>query len=399
MRSESALALFLICAPAVAGCSGAGQSSNTLPSNSLSETSASNGSFVAAQSSALQAVAVSTSGAISASSSSGCPHFTSNPVCHTLPAHPNVSRYSGAWAALEFQSGRAYVPGFSTKPGGSPYYDSRDNSDPPLDELKSGGASISATIACDARSYSAWTCSAHHIGGKTIKLPSGFQPAGNSDHHYSFNDDAGQQEYDFWLVENLPSNGGKLHMGGGGVCPWSGDGTGCSGSNATNIAGSLGSISEADFVKANTGWHGSFGHAIALQALCTDPSHVYPADASDGSTSNGYSACAGHTGANARPPEGTRVFLDMSDDQVNAMNLPAYNRAWWRTMDREHEGGFINDTTWSGGPGFSASYQRDDFSAQARQAGVNPVPYANIPINLGSIDMKNDIKFCANGTC
>jgi hypothetical protein len=310
-----------------------------------------------------------------------------------------VSTYSSAWAALDFQAGRAYVPGFSAKPGPDPFHSTSDGSDPPLDELKVGGASIAQVIECNA-SWGPTVCGSHGIQGATLHVPVGMEPAGNSDHHYSYNDDATQREYDFWLVQGLPTTAGaKLYIGAGGVCPWSGDGTNCSGSNATNIAGSLGSITEADFVRGESGPSASFGHAISFSTLCADPTYVFPATASDGSNTNSSSACSGHTGAHGRPPEGTRVYLNMTDAQVNAMSLPAYAKAWWRTLDRQHEGGFIADTNWSGAPGLSPAFQRDDFSKQALEAGVDPVPYASVPIGLGTIDMAKDIKFCANGTC
>ena len=331
---------------------------------------------------------------------SSCTHFVSNPICRQLPANPKVSPYSSAWAALDFQPGRNYVPSFNAKVGTDPFHESQDSSDPPLGELTRGGASLAVTIVCDEAAWGPYVCGAHGISNKTIDVPANMMPAGNSDHHYSFNDDAAQKEYDFWFVQNVPTAAGqKVHIGAGGVCDWSGDGTNCSGSNATNIAGSLGSITEADFARGESGPHGSFGHAISFAALCADPSYVYPASASDGSNTNGSSACAGHTGAHGRPPEGTRVYLDMSDDQVNAMNLPAYAKAWWRTLDREHQGGLIADTNWSGAPGLSPAFGRDDFSQQAREAGVNPVPFAQVPLGVGTIDMARDIKFCSNGTC
>jgi hypothetical protein len=329
-----------------------------------------------------------------------CTHFVSNPVCHQLPAAPKVSAYSAAWAALDFQPGRNYVPSFSAKPGSDPFLESQDGSDPPLGELTSGGASLAVVVDCDAASWGPYVCGNNGIENKTLNVPAGIMPAGNSDHHYSFNDDAAQKEYDFWLVQNIPTASGQtLHIGAGGVCAWSGDGTNCSGSNATNIAGSLGSITEADFVRGESGPNASFGHAISFSTLCADPSYVYPAVSSDGSNTNTSSACSGHTGTNGRPPEGTRVYLDMSDAQVDAMNLPAYAKAWWRTLDREHEGGFIADTNWSGAPGLSPAFQRDDFSQQAREAGVDPVPYAQVPIGLGTINMAQNIKFCSSGTC
>ncbi len=338
---------------------------------------------------------------ISPGSESSCTHFVSNPACHALPAHPNVSPYSSAWASLEFQAGRAYIPSFNAKAGSHPFYDSADNSDPPLDELTSRGSSVPHTIACDLASWGAWACTHYGIEGKVVNFPAGMEPSGNSDHHYSFSDDAARGEYDFWLVKQLPGGAGTtLHAGSGGFCSWSGDGTACSGSNATNIAGSLGSVSEADFARGEAdAQHGSFGHAIALTALCSDPSYVYPANASDGANTNGFAACNGHTGSRQRPPEGTRLFLNLSDAQVDAMQLPAYAKTFWRTLDREHEGGFINDSGWSGGPGLSPAMRRDDFSAQAREAGVDPVPYARVPIGSGTIDFARDISFCANGSC
>ncbi len=331
---------------------------------------------------------------------SSCTHFVSNPICRQLPARPNVSSYSSAWAALEFQSGHNFVPSFNAKVGPDPFHESQDGSDPPLGELTSGGASLSVVIACDAAAWGPSVCGANGIANKTLAVPANFMPAGNSDHHYSFNDDAARKEYDFWLVQNIPTGSGQtVHIGAGGVCAWSGDGTNCSGSNATNIAGSLGSITSADFARGEAGPHGSFGHAISFSTLCADPSYVYPASASDGANTNGSAACAGHTGSKGRPPEGTRVYLDMSDDQVDAMNLPAYAKAWWRTLDREHQGGLIADTNWAGAPGLSPAFGREDFSQQAREAGVNPVPFAQVPIAPGTIDLARDIKFCSNGTC
>ena len=331
---------------------------------------------------------------------SSCTHFVSNPICKQLPARPSVSSHSGAWAALEFASGHNYVPSFNAKVGPYPFIESQDGSDPPLGELTSGGASRAVVIVCDAAAWGPTVCGSHGISNKTVAVPTDFMPAGNSDHHYSFNDDASRQEYDFWLVKNIPTAAGQaVHIGAGGVCAWSGDGTNCSGSNATNIAGSLGSITAADFSRGESGPHGSFGHAISFSTVCADPSYVYPATASDGANTNGSAACVGHTGSLGRPPEGTRVYLDMSDDQVDAMNLPAYAKAWWRTLDREHQGGLIADTNWAGAPGLSPAFGREDFSQQAREAGVNPVSFAQVPIGLGTIDMARDIKFCSNGTC
>ncbi len=333
---------------------------------------------------------------------SSCRHFVKNPICAVLPAAPQISPFSGAWAAVNFQSGRDEISGLTAKPGTRPFDDgSRDNADPPYELVTKDTATTPQRITCDAVPWAQWDCRNYGIADKTINVPSDMEPAGNTDHHFSFGSLAARGEYDFWLVQSriAPANG-RLHVGGGGFCPWAGDGTACSGSNATNIAGTLGSITAADFARARSNrTHGTFGHAIAFSVLCADAAHVWPANASDGKNTDSYPACAGHTGPGARPPEGTRLYLDLNDDQVDALNLHDYEKAFWRTVDKQHYGGIIVDTTWAGGQGLNPVFQRDDFSTEAQEAGIAPQPYAAVPIRRGSITLRNDIKFCINGTC
>ena len=179
-----------------------------------------------------------------------------------------------------------------------------------------------------------------------------------------------------------------------------GDGTDCSNSTATNIETSLGSIAQADFTAAAADVvHGTFGHAIAFATLCADTTFVFPATASDGANSNSYAACSANLGPHRRPPQGTRVFLDRSDREIDALDLPDYNKAWLRTLDREHYGGIITDTNWEGAPGLSPAFQRDDFAVEAKAAGIEPSPFAQVPIKLGSLDLNRDMRFCATGDC
>ncbi len=342
---------------------------------------------------------------------SGCEHYRTNPICRPLPREPVISPYSHAWAAAEFQTGRDYFSSFGANTGImrlGPFTLSKDGSDPPVGHVTAGSAVVAQVVACDRAAWSSHTCEAQKMNGATVNFPVGAEPAGNSDHHYSWLDDVKRGNFDCWLCARPTSPGAVIHVGGLGFCPWDknapgdelGDGTSCSNATATNIETTLGSIAEADFsASAEDPVHGTFGHAIAFSALCADTTFVFPATASDGSNTNGTAACASYLGAHGRPPEGTRLFLDMSDEAVDALPLPSYNKAWLRTLDREHYGGIITDTNWDGAPGLSAAYRRDDFAPEARAAGVTPSPFAAIPIDLASVNLARDIRFCASGDC
>ena len=333
-----------------------------------------------------------------ATGGTGCPHFATNPLCASLPAEPRVSSSSAAWASVVMQSGRAYFPNFNGYvPAGTT---SQNDGSLPLDELPAAAPRIAQMIDCDAVPWGVYTCKGSGIQGKMIDVPAIMLPAGNSDHHYSWNDEKAQGEYDFWLAPKHGSSDATLHLGAGGFCRWSGDGTGCSGSTATNIASSLGTVhayalkaAEADPV------HGTLGYAIATSALCADPSWVYPANYSDGANTNGSPACAGHTANGQRPPEGTRWFLALTDAQIDATDNAPYVKALLRTMDEEHYGGFVSDTNWSGAPGLTPQYDRGDFRFAAAEAGVSTGAYGSVPFTLNGIDLASSVRFCSNGSC
>lgn len=342
---------------------------------------------------------------------SGCPHYRSNPICRPLTRRPVVSPNSRTWADVNFQPGRNSVPAFNANTGIAglaPFTQTRDGADPPIGHVSNGSRVIPQVVVCDRADWSKHICTAQKLERATVDFPADAEPAGNSDHHYTWLDERKRGNFDCWLCARPTIPRAEIHVGGLGFCPWDkhargdelGDGTDCSNSTATNIETSLGSIALADFTAAAADpVHGNFGHAIAFSALCADPTFVFPATASDGANTNAFPACAAYLGPRRRPPQGTRVFLDKSDSEIDALDLPGYNKAWLRTLDREHYGGIITDTAWDGAPGLSPAYQRDDFAEQAKEAGIEPSPFARIPINLGSLDLHRDMRFCRSGDC
>jgi hypothetical protein len=331
-----------------------------------------------------------------------CVHFAANPMCHPLPANPAVSVNSTVWSLLEFQAGHNNIGGLLVSTAKDQFTDPNDGSEP-LEELVPGQATTPQKISCSAASWSAFVCGISHLQGTTLNVPADMTPAGNSDHHFSYDDASAASgvggEYDFWLAKQPGPAGSSMTVGGAGFCKWGTDGTGCSESTATNIATSIGGIDATVLKAAESNPNGTLGYAVASAALCADPSFVYPANASDGSNTNGSSACAGHTATGQRPPEGTRWYLNMTDDQVNATNNAPYVKVILRTMDRQHYGGVIVDTNWSGAPGLSIDYHRGDYSFAANEAGIGISTDMHIPITTNGIDLQSDIRFCSNGTC
>ena len=222
---------------------------------------------------------------------------------------------------------------------------------------------------------------------------------GGGDHHLLWDDFADNGEVDLWDADQ-PGNGSTLHVGGGGFCQWGTDGTGCSGSTATQIDTSLGGVDAALLQAAESDPHGTLPYALAVAGLCNDPTFVYPAKASDGSNSDGAPACSGHTGPGQRPPEGTRWFLALHDADINATNNAPYVKVLLRTLDEDHYGATIVDTNWNYAPeGYQLQFNRGNYAFAAAEAGIPYGADVGLPITTNGINLSTAVKFCSNGTC
>ncbi|MBD5634502.1 MAG: hypothetical protein IAI49_08500 [Candidatus Eremiobacteraeota bacterium] len=314
-----------------------------------------------------------------------------------MPAKPQISPFSTQWASAQSQPGRplafsnlGVVP--DTGPG------ERDDNSLPL--YRDGGRpSVPHVVHCSGVPYSAYVCDKFHMTGQIVRLPSGAFPAGDSDHHLSVEDDAGRRELDFYGV-TIPSDEPQspLDVLTAGQCPYDGDGTKCSGSTATDIATSLGTIDPQMILAGEADPHGTLPYAIATALLCASAEWVYPADYSDGVNTDRTPACRDHLARNGRPPEGVRYFLDVSDAEIDATANKPYDKFILRTLDREHFGGTVTDTNWSGAPGPALQFLRDGWAPVFREAGV-PVEAHGLPVTTLGIDLSKKLKFCTNGTC
>lgn len=318
-------------------------------------------------------------------------------MCVPLPATKAVALASGAWASLLFQSGHDALQHIEVTTDDS---DGNDGSEP-LYMRTADTQNVAVTIHCDLFPWSAHSCASSDSDGATMQIPEVLRSAPNSDHHASIDDRVRGGEVDFWVFPTgAPPT--DAHVGGAGFCSYAGDGTNCSGATATNIATSLGGIDPVVVRGAESDAHGALPYAISVSALCADPSWVFPATYSDGSNTDGSSACANHTGTGQRPPEGTRGFIDRSDADIDATSNAPYVKVILRTMDREHLGFTITDTNWSGAPGLAPEYRTSSPTAWGfalAEAGLGSSGTEQLPITTNGIDLSTDVKFCSNGTC
>lgn len=326
-----------------------------------------------------------------------CSYFRANPMCVPLPIRKSVAANSVRWADVLFAEGHNGLGSIEITND----RDDADDASEPLFVRRSTTTSVGVNVVCDRFPWSANACAKSGMNGSIVRVPADVRAAPNSDHHVSIADTIRGGEVDFWeFPVGHPSS--LAHVGGAGFCPYAGDGTGCSGSTATNIATSLGGIDPAIVSKMEKHSHGILPYAISVSALCADPTWVFPATSSDGKNTDTSPACSGHTGPGERPPEGTRGFIDRSDLEIDATRNAPYVKVILRTMDREHLGFTITDTNWSGAPGLAPQYRTSSPIAwrfALREAGLGASGRVRLPITVDGLDLRSDVRFCSNGTC
>jgi hypothetical protein len=163
--------------------------------------------------------------------------------------------------------------------------------------------------------------------GKIVRLDPRELPetgaAPNKDDHLAIISPDDNKEYDFWGTDWPPANG-TVTIKWGGFCSLSGDGyDGCHGT-ATSTPLSIGLVRVKDVMAALHDPHGTLPYAIAIAIHCAY-GHIPPMLRGDGHKDG----C---------PPEGARIYLDMSDDEVDATTSPLISKVILRTIDRDHYG-------------------------------------------------------------
>jgi hypothetical protein len=209
----------------------------------------------------------------------------------------------------------------------------------------------------------------NRYNGLQFHLPAGARPDPCGDGHLAVIDQATGWEYDFWQASisgnTVNSNGiGRTRIDGTGVD----DARTYSGADAANFGLAAGNL-RAQEVQA-----GQVNHALFLVVPCVNGT-VWPA-------TGGAAQCgAGNPGLHL----GTRLFLELSQSQINNLSIPTWQKTILQAL--RVYGGFVGDTGGGGRPGFKI-----EGPETYATFGVTPpwVTYRN-QLGLSVFNMKNAI--------
>lgn len=165
--------------------------------------------------------------------------------------------------------------------------------------------------------------------GFNIHIPAGAQPAGGTDHHMGVIETMHGREYDFWAVDKVGDygNGNEIDAIWGGYSNIRGTGLMQNGSaTSTGMALYTGEIRAPELAAAH------IDHALYLVVPCMSGNIVYPATGTDSICTSNQSVAA---------DAGARFWLDLSDADIDALNLTPYQHAI--AMALAHYGAFASD--------------------------------------------------------
>ncbi len=169
------------------------------------------------------------------------------------------------------------------------------------------------------------------VDGLRGRIPDEARPAAGGDGHMAVVDQRSGWEYDFWKVRRKPRGGGTLVVDHGGRTRIRGTGLG---SNATAARfGLLAGIVRPQELEA-----GRIPHALFVTVRCSSGRSVYP------SAPRGTGAPCRRFGEPdpGAPPMGARLWLDMSEREIDRLPVPDWKRTVLRALRRY--GGFVGDT-------------------------------------------------------
>lgn len=232
------------------------------------------------------------------------------------------------------------------------------------------------------------------IEGMQIPIPDKARAAGGGDAHMTVVWEG--WEYDFWLVTNKPAGGGTISISWGGRTRIDGDGLG-SGATAAGYGNLAGVIRGPELAA------GRIEHALFMVFRCDNKSYVYPA-------AKGGSHCVnqGVPTENAFPM-GQRFRLAMSNEQIEALNAPAWKKTILRAM--AEYGIYFGDTggqTWGiqfeSGATYTSFGMEDPVEVIARDSGIEEGWEGIYSMDLASgVDWKRYLRAVepctADGTC
>ena len=206
------------------------------------------------------------------------------------------------------------------------------------------------------------------VNGLQLRIPDAARPALGGDGHLAVIDQVSGWEYDFWQVRSKPLGGGTLTVSHGGRTRIDGDGLGSAATAAWfGLAAASSAARRCSLVSSIM--------RCSLRSSRTSGTTLYPAQ--PGTTGND---CQDFGLSNTdAPPMGARIYLEMSDAEIDALAVPPYRKVILRAL--AHYGFIVGDTNggnaaWGlqveSGASYTSFGEADPFGAIAAGAGLQP---------------------------
>ncbi len=342
--------------------------------------------------------------------------------CQPLPANPVFNANSATWDTA--QGGGGTIAGMQVSETGAP---PNDGSFPVV--YGTNIPLVPVNIDCSLVSWGPWTCvtkgdNPNSVLTTTVQLPEQLIVEGTTDAHYGYGNATLKQTFWCWLCGTAngaePKNpinltaGQTFNVGTAGACSWSGDGTGCSGSFATNIAGDIGILDPLEILAALAVPDGYIHHAIKIFPTCNGTPFVPPATASDGQCFRGPNGS--NIATSAGLPEGSRGRYNLTFAQIDALSIPDYQKVILRTL--RMYGTVDSDTGWGGSPNAAAFAEQgaqaylqmglpdgwatlanyEENEGNGKYVTVNPDGAGSYTFDMSGINF-NQIQWCNNANC
>jgi hypothetical protein len=241
------------------------------------------------------------------------------------------------------------------------------------------------TPVCTADLYGACP-----VEGLQVAIPDDARPAGGGDGHLTVIDPLSGWEYDFWQVTSKPVGGGELYASWGGHARIDGDGLG--GDRVGAVA--WGGPTQAGLVRPEELEAGAINHAILMIVACDNGTFVYPARHSGRKCLPGQLATA--------PAMGQRFRLALSDEQIAALDVPAWKKTLLRAM--AHYGLIVGDTggdegwgiQWESGVQYTSLGRPDEWVTLAQRSGIPQEAAGDYVFSLrDGVDWAHDLEAVA----
>ncbi len=294
------------------------------------------------------------------------PYSDNSPFNQILPASPKLDPNSAAIVSRMF-AGKPNQIAVGTSTVNAKDYDHPLYFSQPTDPVY--------TIACTQYGTN---CA---IKGAQVRIPVGAKPANGSDRHMTIIDQSTGVEWDFWQADIPSGIGGPLSISWGGK-------TDIKGSGITGDATAALFGLAAGNVRAKEWENGEIDHALFITLSCDNGQIVFPA------TGHGLK-CSDVTNS---APMGARFYLDMTDDEINALSEPSWLKTIHKTM--AHYGMYFGDTaganaTWQfkteSGATYTSFGYSDPYIAFAQKVGAQP--WAGYYLfHIEGIDYANKLK-------